>query len=268
MILAGTLRARRIGAVPQRGRGRGRALQHPNIVQLYEVGEDGGHPFFCSNTSTATASPGRSTARRSRPTMPWWRSALADGMEYAHRRGIVHRDLKPANVLLTADGQPKIGDFGLVKRIEDESSQTRSGRSSALPITCRPSRRRGASGRWGRPPTSTDSGRSCTSPSTGRPPFRAASVLDTLQQVRTQEPVSPSQLLPKVPRDLETICLKCLQKDALKRDATAADLREDLRLFLSGEPIHCAAGQPGRAALGGACATGGLRPRARSRRFR
>ena len=141
------------------------ALQHPNIVQLYEVGEDGGHPFF-----SLEYVDGHSLTRKinGTPQPPDHARAvvagMADGMEYAHRRGIVHRDLKPANVLLTADGQPKIGDFGLVKRIEDESSQTRSGSILGTPSYMSPEQAEGRVREIGPPtPTSTDSGRSCTS---------------------------------------------------------------------------------------------------------
>jgi len=213
-------------------------LQHPNIVQIYEVGEDRGHPFFSleyvegdslAKKIGGTPRPPREAARLVR--------ALADGMEYAHQRGIIHRDLKPANVLLTPGGEPKVSDFGLVKRLEDDAGQTQSGSILGTPSYMAPEQAEGKIKEIGPRSDIYALGGILYELMTGRPPFRAASILDTLQQVRTQDPIPPSQFQPKVPRDLETICLKCLQKDPAKRYATAAALGEDLRRFLAGEPI-------------------------------
>jgi eukaryotic-like serine/threonine-protein kinase len=213
-------------------------LQHPNIVQIYEVGEDNGHPFFSleyvaggslAKKISGTPRPPREAAQLVR--------ALADGMEYAHQRGIIHRDLKPANVLLTESGEPKVSDFGLVKRLEDDAGQTQSGSILGTPSYMAPEQAEGKIKEIGPRTDIYALGGILYELMTGRPPFRAASVLDTLQQVRTQDPIPPSQFHPKVPRDLETICLKCLQKDPAKRYASAADLGEDLRRFLSGESI-------------------------------
>jgi serine/threonine-protein kinase len=213
-------------------------LQHPNIVQIYEVGEDRGHPFFSleylagdslAKKIAGTPQPPREAARLVR--------ALADGMDCAHRRGIIHRDLKPANVLLTEDGEPKVSDFGLVKRLEDDASQTQSGSILGTPSYMAPEQAEGKIKEIGPRSDLYALGGILYELMTGRPPFRAASVLDTLQQVRTQEPIPPSEFQPKLPRDLETICLKCLQKEPGKRYATAAALGEDLRRFLAGEPI-------------------------------
>ena len=213
-------------------------LQHPNIVQIYEVGEDEGRPYFSleyvSGGSLAkkiagTPSPPREAAQLVK--------ALADGMEYAHQRGIIHRDLKPANVLLTESGEPKVSDFGLVKRLEDDAGQTQSGSILGTPSYMAPEQAEGRIKEIGPCSDIYGLGGVLYELLTGRPPFRAASVLDTLLQVRTQEPIPPSQFQPKVPRDLETICLKCLEKDSAKRYATAAALGEDLRRFLAGEPI-------------------------------
>jgi serine/threonine-protein kinase len=213
-------------------------LQHPNIVQIYEVGEDRGHPFFSleyvegdslAKKISGTPRPPREAAALVR--------ALADGMEYAHQRGIIHRDLKPANVLLTLGGEPKVSDFGLVKRLEDDAGQTQSGSILGTPSYMAPEQAEGKIKEIGPHSDIYALGGILYELMTGRPPFRAASILDTLQQVRTQDPIPPSQFQPKVPRDLETICLKCLQKDTAKRYATAAALGEDLRRFLAGEPI-------------------------------
>ena len=213
-------------------------LQHPNIVQIYEVGEDNGHPFFSleyvaggslAKKIGGTPQPPREAAQLVR--------ALADGMEYAHQRGIIHRDLKPANVLLTEGGQPKVSDFGLVKRLEDDAGQTQSGSILGTPSYMAPEQAEGNIKEIGPRTDIYALGGILYELMTGRPPFRAASVLDTLQQVRTQDPIAPSQFQPKVPRDLETICLKCLQKDPAKRYAAAEALGEDLRRFLSGEAI-------------------------------
>jgi serine/threonine-protein kinase len=213
-------------------------LQHPNIVQLYEVGEDNGHPFFSleyvrggslARKISGTPQPPREAAELVR--------ALADGMEYAHQRGIIHRDLKPANVLLTESGQPKVSDFGLVKRLEDDSGQTQSGSILGSASYMAPEQAEGKNKEIGPRCDIYALGGILYELLTGRPPFRAASVLDTLEQVRKQDPIPPSQFQTKVPRDLETICLKCLQKEPAKRYATAGEMGEDLRRFLSGEAI-------------------------------
>jgi serine/threonine-protein kinase len=214
-------------------------LQHPHIVQIYEVGEDRGHPYFSleyvegdslAKKIGGTPRPPQEAARLVR--------ALADGMEYAHQRGIIHRDLKPANVLLTAAGEPKVSDFGLVKRLEDDAGQTQSGSILGTPSYMAPEQAEGKIKEIGPHSDIYALGGILYELLTGRPPFRAASILDTLQQVRTSEPIPPSQFQPKVPRDLETICLKCLQKDPTKRYDRAAALGEDLHRFLAGEPIR------------------------------
>jgi eukaryotic-like serine/threonine-protein kinase len=213
-------------------------LQHPNIVQIYEVGEDNGQPFFSLEyvAGGSLAKKIGGTPRPPREAAQLMR-ALADGMEYAHQRGIIHRDLKPANVLLTESGEPKVSDFGLVKRLEDDAGQTQSGSILGTPSYMAPEQAEGKIKEIGPRTDIYALGGILYELMTGRPPFRAASVLDTLQQVRTQEPIPPSQFQTKVPRDLETICLKCLQKDPAKRYVTAEALGEDLRRFLSSESI-------------------------------
>ncbi len=164
-------------------------------------------------------------------------SSLAAGMDVAHERGIIHRDLKPANVLIAHDGTFKVTDFGLVKRLEDDSSQTRTGAILGTPSYMSPEQANGQTHQIGPSADQYALGAILYELLTGRPPFQGTSVMDTLDQVRKKEPVPPSQLQTKIPRDLETICLKCLEKDAAKRYADVAAMAEDLRRFEAGEPI-------------------------------
>src|SRR5262249_54497002 len=213
-------------------------LQHPNIVQIYEVGEQAGLPYF----SLEYADGGSLSERIGGKPQPVEEAAgkvelLARAMAFAHERGIIHRDLKPANVLLTADALPKITDFGLAKRLESDSSQTKSGTLMGTPNYMAPEQARGEVHEIGPLADVYALGVILYEMLVGRTPFLGASILDTLQQVRNQEPVPPSRLQPKVPRDLETICLRCLQKDPHKRYDSAQALADDLRRFRAGEPI-------------------------------
>jgi WD40 repeat protein/tRNA A-37 threonylcarbamoyl transferase component Bud32 len=212
-------------------------LQHPNIVQIHEVGEHEGRPFF-----SLEFCPGGSLEKRLSGTpLPPRESAtlvekLARALQAAHGEQIVHRDLKPANVLLAADGTPKITDFGLAKRL-DEAGQTQSGTIVGTPSYMAPEQAGGRTkdiGPW------TDVyalGALLYECLTGRPPFRAATVTDTLLQVISEEPVPPRQLNAQVPLDLETVCLKCLHKEPARRYGSAEGLAEDLGRWLKGEPV-------------------------------
>jgi predicted Ser/Thr protein kinase len=214
-------------------------LQHPNIVQIYEVGEQGGRPFF----SLEYVDGGNLDDRLDGSPHPAAQAAqlvetLARAVHAAHERGIVHRDLKPANILLTRDGQPKITDFGLAKRLDSDLGQTRTGTIIGTPNYMAPEQAEGRTRDIG-PATDVHAlGAILYDMLTGRPPFQAASVFEALEMVRSREPVPPSRLQPKLPRDLETICLKCLHKVPARRYTSALALAEDLRHFLNNEPIQ------------------------------
>ena len=238
-------------------------LLHPNIVQIFETGEHEGRPFF----SLEYVEGGSLDQRIGKsPTSPRGAAqlveTLARTMEVAHQRGIVHRDLKPANILLAKLGSqssmirnretdssslpadhwsrttvPKIADFGLAKRTDDDSSQTQSGAILGTPSYMAPEQAGGKNREIGPAVDIYALGAILYELLVGRPPFKAGNPIDTVRQVIEQEPVPPRQLEPRVPYDLETICLKCLEKDPARRFATAADLADDLRRFVDGDPI-------------------------------
>jgi WD40 repeat protein len=213
-------------------------LQHPNIVQIFEVGEQAGLPYFAlefvdggslAEKLDGTPLPPRPAARLV--------ETLARAMHAAHAAGIAHRDLKPANVLLTADGTPKITDFGLAKKLDGGAGQTASGAIVGTPSYMAPEQAAGQGKTVGPAADVYALGAILYELLTGRPPFKAATPLDTVLQVVSDEPVPPRRLQPKVPRDLETICLKCLEKEPRRRYPTALDLADDLRRFQDGKPI-------------------------------
>jgi tetratricopeptide (TPR) repeat protein/predicted Ser/Thr protein kinase len=213
-------------------------LQHPNIVQVYEIGEHDGLPFF----SLEFVEGGSLADRQARETVPPRETAqlvqrLAEAMSCAHRAGIIHRDLKPANILLDAAGVPKITDFGLARKLEEDSSATRAGAIMGTPSYMAPEQAEGRNAEVGPAADVYALGAVLYDLLTGRPPFRGTTVLETLDQVRKSEPVPPVRVDPHLPRDLDTICLKCLEKDPGKRYPSALALGEDLGRFLAGEPI-------------------------------
>jgi predicted Ser/Thr protein kinase len=213
-------------------------LQHPNIVQVFEVGEAEDQPFF----SMEFVEGGSLSRRLSHSPLAAGEAArlvevLARAMHYAHERGVVHRDLKPANVLLTADGTPKVTDFGLAKQLDQESGQTQTGAMVGTPSYMAPEQAEGRVKDVGPLSDVYALGAILYECLTGRPPFRAATIPQTLRQVVEVEPVAPRDLNPAVPRDLETVCLKCLHKEPSRRYASGADLAEDLRRFQAREPI-------------------------------
>jgi WD40 repeat protein/tRNA A-37 threonylcarbamoyl transferase component Bud32 len=214
-------------------------LQHPNIVQLYEVGEHGGLPYF-----SLEFCPGGSLDRKlgGTPLPPRQAAALVEtlarAMQAAHEKGVVHRDLKPANVLVAEDGTPKVTDFGLAKKLGEAAGQTASGAVLGTPSYMAPEQALGKAKAVGPAADVYALGAILYELLTGRPPFKAATTWDTVQQVVNGDPAAPSRLQPNLPRDLETVCLKCLQKDPDRRYPSAADLADDLRRFQTGESIR------------------------------
>lgn len=214
------------------------ALHHPNIVTIYNVGECESKPFF-----TMELLEGPNLAQRLAGMPQPARDAastvaiLAKAVQTAHQSGIVHRDLKPSNVLVAADGSLKITDFGLARHFEGEAALTFTGAQVGTPSYMAPEQARGRSYALGPGVDIYSLGALLYEILTGRPPFRAETALETQRQVLQDEPVPPSRLNSKVPRDLETICLKCLNKDPKRRYATAAALADDLDRFLKCQPI-------------------------------
>jgi WD40 repeat protein len=213
-------------------------LHHPNVVQIYHVGEAGGLPFFeleyldggsLDRQLDGTPWPARRAAEQI--------ESLARGVAEAHRLGIVHRDLKPGNVLMAADGTPKVADFGLAKSQARESGLTQTDSIMGSPGYMAPEQAQGRNKEVGPAADVYALGAILYELLTGRPPFRAATVLETLEQVKNADAVPPSKLLPGLARDLETICLKCLQKEPSRRYATAKDLADDLQRWLDGASI-------------------------------
>jgi tetratricopeptide (TPR) repeat protein/WD40 repeat protein len=213
-------------------------LQHPNVVQVHEVGEQDGRPFFSMEFVEGGSLAGKlaGTPQPARPAAELV-EVLARAIQAAHQRGIVHRDLKPANILLAADGTPKISDFGLAKKLDEAAGQTASGAILGTPSYMAPEQASGGKRPVGPAADVYALGAILYELLTGRPPFKAETTFDTLRQVLTEEPVPPRRLNGKVPRDLETICLKCLLKEPRKRYPSAAELADDLGHFLAGEPI-------------------------------
>ncbi len=213
-------------------------LQHPNIVQVFEVGEHGGQPYF-----SLEFCPGGTLEKKlaATPLPPQQAAALVEAlaraMHAAHAKGVIHRDLKPANVLFAEDGTPKVSDFGLAKML-DEDGRTATGALLGTPSYMAPEQAGGRAGEIGPAADVYALGAILYACLAGRAPFKSATSLETVRQLREQEPVSPRLLNRQVPRDLETICLKCLLKEPLRRYESAEALAADLGRWRAGEPIR------------------------------
>jgi serine/threonine protein kinase len=237
-------------------------LAHPNIVQIHEIGEADGRPFFAleyvAGGSLAERLAGQPLSPRDAARLV---AALAEAMHLAHSRNLVHRDLKPGNVLLAPDpvsggcepaveGEgtggsrpplthfiPKITDFGLVRQMDADSGQTFDGVVMGTPCYMAPEQAEGHAHAAGPAADVYALGAILYECLTGRPPFEGATPLETLEQVRSREPAAPSSLNRQAPRDLQTICLKCLRKQPERRYASAQELADDLGRFVRGEPV-------------------------------
>ncbi|MBL9116975.1 MAG: serine/threonine protein kinase [Verrucomicrobiaceae bacterium] len=213
-------------------------LRHPNIVSIHEVGEHEGQHYysmdFIEGTTLADVCHGKAMNARAAAELL---RVVCDAVHFAHQRGVLHRDLKPHNLMLDASGQPHVLDFGLAKRLDDDQALTMSGAVLGSPSYMAPEQ---AQGRHDLIGTHTDVyalGAILYQMLTGRPPFLASSAAETMMQVVQREPSAPSRFNADIPRALETICLKCLEKEPARRYATARELGEELARFLKGEPI-------------------------------
>jgi serine/threonine-protein kinase len=245
-------------------------LQHSNIVQVYEVGEHEGRPFlvmeYVDGYSLETTVGRRQLQPRRAAELV---HVLALAMDYAHHRGVVHRDLTPSNILMQrksetpapkpepkkedlpadfglviADFEPKITDFGLAKRIDLEEGLTRSSAILGTPGYMAPEQASGGAHSIGPPADVHALGAILYRLLTGLPPYQGDTPLDTVLLLRTQEPLPPSRLAARCPRDLETVCLKCLEKDPARRYQTARALADDLQAYLAGEPVSARPPRP------------------------
>jgi WD40 repeat protein/serine/threonine protein kinase len=238
MILTGQLSS---AAAVQRFRNEAEnvaSLDHPNIVPIYEVGSHEGQPYF-SMKLIEGGHLGQHMEKFTRDPKAAARliATVARAVHYAHQRGILHRDLKPPNILLDAEGQPHITDFGLAKRVQGDAEPTQTGAIIGTPSYMSPEQARAEKTLT----TAADVyalGAILYELLAGRPPFKAENPLDTLAQVVSAEPVPPRRLRASTPRDLEIICLKCLRKEPGERYSSAESLAEELERFLADKPIQ------------------------------
>jgi serine/threonine protein kinase/WD40 repeat protein len=252
--LAGEVAARRFRAEVDAAA----SLDHPNIVPIYEVGEADGRMFYTMKLveggSLADRLASGGTSAQLPPFSPRAIARLlatvARAIHYAHQHGILHRDLKPANILLDAQEEPQVSDFGLAKRLEtDLSTLTASGASLGTPNYMAPEQACGAAKQLTTAADIYSLGAILYELLTGQPPFRAATPLETMRRVVEEEPKRPSSVNVHTDRDLETICLKCLEKEPARRYASAAELADDLDRWTRDEPIHARPNGPGERAV-------------------
>lgn len=215
------------------------SLSHPHIVTIHDVGIHEGQSFLAMDFV-----PGESLAAMARDAavsprqVAVWMKAIAEAIEHAHERGILHRDLKPSNVMIDASGQPRILDFGLARRFDEDSSLTLSGQVVGSPNYMAPEQAAGGRNGVRRTTDVYGLGAILYHLLTGRPPSQGASIMETLQQVLHGDPPAPGLIRPGVPSELETICLKCLSREPERRYATAQQVADDLGRYLDDVPIH------------------------------
>lgn len=214
-------------------------LKHPNIVPVYEIGEEGGRQYF---SMELIEGPNLQQALSCGSMLPRKAAGLilsvSDAVQYAHSQGIIHRDLKPGNILLDQQDEPRVTDFGLARHWAAASNLTATGEIVGTPGFIPPEQARCQEEQLGPTVDVYSLGALLYATLTGRAPFQAVNQLEVLRQVIEDAPVEPRSLNPAVPRDLETICLKCLEKNPARRFSTAAELGLELRRFLDGVPIR------------------------------
>jgi len=214
-------------------------LQHPNIVAVHEVGEiDGLHYYSMDFIEGASLTQRLAGGPLSSQQAARYVRSIAQAIQHAHHHKVLHRDLKPSNILLDADDQPHVTDFGLAKKLEGGSGQTRTGAVVGTPSYMAPEQASGKNKELGPACDVYGLGALLYELLTGRPPFCSETPLDTLLHVLEREPAPPRLLNPKADRDLETICLKCLEKDPRRRYPSAQALADDLGRYLNGESIR------------------------------
>ncbi len=218
-------------------------LEHPQIVPLYEVGEFNGQPYFsmkfvAGTTLAKRLAEGPLPAREAAEIL----APICRAIDFAHRQGLLHRDLKPSNILIDEAGRPHVTDFGLAKRMTGDGSLTRTGAVIGTPSYMAPEQAAGGRGEIGPASDVYSLGTILYQMLTGRPPFQAASPVDTVLMVLEQEPLAPRVVNPKADRDLEMVALKAIQKPPDLRYPSAAAMADDLEAFLAGEPISARSG--------------------------
>ena len=222
-------------------------LDHPGIVPVYEVGNSEGHPYFSmkyvrGETLSHRLANGLVSPKAGADIL----ASVARAIHYAHRQGVLHRDLKPSNILIDDEGQPHVTDFGLAKRVQEAESLTRSGAILGTPAYMAPEQAAGARGEVGPASDVFSLGTVLYQMLTGKPPFQAASPVDTILMLLEQDVVPPRVVNPRVDRDLEMIALRCLQKPIDLRYDSAGSLADDLEAYLNNEPIAARSGRFGQ----------------------